>query len=206
MKLAEITKKVQILTNLCQSLYTAAERISVTAASAAGSGMNDGGEGSIESKEVESGGDRDGDGTVVDARVRLAEGLRAVYDRTCLTALSRLVQAVHLRPAAREYLLGIPRVPPQCLAALRLLMHSGTKGVTAGSSSSSGGMSAAGDEFSSDAVGRNRGTRVEALRLLGHVVFSLDEAAGIAALQHLLWCCVSEDFEVRSRVVNLVVK
>ena len=43
------------------------------------------------------------------------------------------------------------------------------------------------------------------MRLSGQLVFSSDELAGYAALNRLLWCAVTDDFEVRSKAVALLV-
>ena len=39
----------------------------------------------------------------------------------------------------------------------------------------------------------------------GQLVFSSDETAGYSSLYHLLWCAVTDDFEVRSKAVALLV-
>ena len=39
----------------------------------------------------------------------------------------------------------------------------------------------------------------------GQLVFSQDESAGYASLYHLLWCCVADDFEIRTKAVTLLI-
>ena len=126
--------------------------------------------------------------------------LTSAYDTLCLAALSRLMQIVNLRSSVRDFVLGLPHVPRVCLRLLKFLMLTGSKGsVTSGTRGSGGGSS-------SGAVdNRNRGTKAEALMLLGQVIFSTDQAAGLNALHHLLWCCLSEDFELRTKVISMLV-
>lgn len=124
--------------------------------------------------------------------------LRAVYDALCVAAMSRLVQITRLRSSLAAFMLNLPAVPSACIGILKLLISTGSKGAAPppGARSSAAAAEAA----------RNRGTRTESLMLLGQMVFSVDEAAGRAALNHLLRSCVSEDFELRTKVVNLIVQ
>ena len=114
------------------------------------------------------------------------------YDGLVLLTLGRVLQSVHLREIARPFFAVMPRVPRACVCTLNLLLHTGTK-------------PAAGVGVSSRGRGANRGTRQEAIALLGSLVFATDEEAGQAALHRLLWCSVSEDFEVRSKAIALIV-
>ena len=41
----------------------------------------------------------------------------------------RLLQGVETRAAARDVAIGLPNVPPSCLALLRMLVHTGTRAV-----------------------------------------------------------------------------
>jgi len=126
----------------------------------------------------------------------LAE-LQAVYDALCVAAMSRLVQISRLRSSLAAFMLSLPAVPSPCVSILKLLISTGTKGAAL----APGARGAAAAE-----AARNRGTRTESLMLLGQIVFSQDENAGRAALNHLLLSCLSEDFELRTKVVNLVVQ
>ena len=42
---------------------------------------------------------------------------------------SRLLQGVETRTAAKDVMLGLPRVPTCCLSLLRLLVHTGTRAI-----------------------------------------------------------------------------
>ena len=119
-------------------------------------------------------------------------GAKGIYNDLVLITLGRMLQSVHLRDLAKTFFAAMPRVPLSCVSLLRLLLFTGTKPVPASSN-----------------VGRstrvNRGTRQEALSLLGALVFAVDEEVGAACLNELLWCAVSEDFEVRAKAVALIV-
>lgn len=128
----------------------------------------------------------------------LAE-LQAVYDALCVAAMSRLVQISRLRSSLAAFMLSLPAVPSACVSILKLLITTGTKG-TAPAAGVRGASAAAAE------AARNRGTRTESLMLLGQIVFSQDETAGRAALNHLLLSSLSEDFELRTKVVSLVVQ
>ena len=39
----------------------------------------------------------------------------------------------------------------------------------------------------------------------GQMVFCADEKVGISSLYHLLWCAVTDDFEVRSKAVAMII-
>lgn len=126
--------------------------------------------------------------------------LRGVYDASCLMALSRIVQSAYFSPTARDFLLSLPAVPTQCINLLKLLMLTGPRGAAETADGSYGADAGAVPSL------RARGMRMEALRLIGQLVFASDEAASRHALLHLLWCSVSADFETRSRTVTLLIK
>lgn len=125
--------------------------------------------------------------------------LRAVYDALCVAAMSRMVQVNRLRSSLAAFMLGLPVIPTSCVSILKLLVVTGTKNVPPPPVGPRGNAAAL------DA-NKSRGTRMEALSLLGQLVFSQDETAGKAALSYLLQCCISEDFELRTKVTQLVVK
>lgn len=112
-----------------------------------------------------------------------------LYDTVCICLLSRIMQNVYLRPAAKVIFTSIPRVPPSCLKLMSLLMHTGTVKGTAPTGRKS-------------AASMDRGTRTEARELLGQIALGIDETAAASALNSLLWCCVSEDFETRDKSVK----
>jgi hypothetical protein len=133
---------------------------------------------------------------------KLLASLKATYDAACVATLSRMLQNVYLRAEISRFLLALPEVPRSCLYLLKLLLHTGSKGTGAGTSVR--------DRLHQSSTGqeaeKNKGTRSESLLLLGQVVFSKDAAAGQAALNQLLWCCISSDFETRTKVIHLIVQ
>jgi len=120
-----------------------------------------------------------------------------LYDAVCTVVVARLLQNINLRELAKPLLTSLAWVPRSCLSLLKLLMHTGTKAASAPAPTLA--RQAPKKEV------RNRGTRMEAMTLLTHLVFAVDEQAGSAALNHLLWCCMSEEFETRSKAVTLLV-
>lgn len=138
-------------------------------------------------------------GGAVEPENDIVDALQRVYDAFCVTAISRMMQIAPLRPSLSALMMGLPAIPASALAVLKLLVTTGSRGavVEKGREKS---ITAAADAH------RNRGTRTEALMLLGQAVFSQDEVAGKDALMHLLKLCVSDDFELRSKVINLVVR
>jgi len=129
---------------------------------------------------------------LMDQAERGQQSAADAYDGIVLLTLGRILQSVHLREVAKPLFAVMPRVPQSCVSTLNLLLHTGTK-------------PAAGIGASSRGRGANRGTRQEAIALLGSLVFAVDEAAGQEALNRLLWCTVSDDFEVRSKAIALIV-
>lgn len=123
----------------------------------------------------------------------IADTLQAAYNALCITAISRMMQLAPLRPSLSALMLGLPSIPPGALSVLKLLVTTGSKGPTEKGREKAGTTS-------------GRGTRLEALSLLGQAVFSQDEAASKDALMYLLKLCISEDFELRSRAINLLVR
>ena len=134
-----------------------------------------------------------------DAESDIVDMLKKAYDALCVTSMSRMLQISQLRSSLSALMIGLPSIPVGCLAILKLLVGAGSKGTAVPSKDKSSGGGGGG------AVS-NRGTRVEALTLLAQLVFSQDEEAGKSALWHILQQCLSEDFETRSRVINLVVR
>ena len=118
--------------------------------------------------------------------------LRALYASACAAVLARALQAMPLRPAAKDIALALPAVPRSVLALLKLLVYTGTRAAAAPPST--------GPASRRDTAPRNRGTRAEAIALLGQLVFASDADAGQQALQHLMWCAMADDFEIRGKV------
>lgn len=116
-----------------------------------------------------------------------------LYEGVCIVVLVRFLQNLNLRELATGLVTTLTWVPRPCLSLLKLLMHTGTKATVETVKRVPGRKET-----------RNRGTRMEALTLLTHLVFAPDEEAGAAALNHLLWCSISEEFETRSKAVTLL--
>lgn len=123
--------------------------------------------------------------------------LRAMYTSACVSVLARALQTMTLRPAAKDVAMALPSVPSSVLALLRLLVYTGTRATAAPAPSA--------PSSRRDTAPRNRGTRAEAIALLGQLVFSNDETAGQKALELLLWCTVSDDFEIRGKAIAMLV-
>lgn len=130
--------------------------------------------------------------------------LHAVYDALCVVVMSRMIQITRLRSSLAAFMLSLPAVPAACVGILKLLISTGTKGASAAAPAGTRDRNSA--AATAAEATRNRGTRTEALHLMGQLVFSQDESAGRAALNHLLQACVAEDFELRSKVINLIVQ
>lgn len=127
---------------------------------------------------------------------RICADLMAAYEATCLTVMSRLLQITRWRPVLRDFMHALPMVPAACLHALQLLIFTGSQG---------GGLLSAYD-VRDKGDSKSKGTRLVALLTMGQLVFATDEAAAYTALCCLLWCCLSEDFELRTRVISLLAK
>jgi hypothetical protein len=48
------------------------------------------------------------------------------------------------------------------------------------------------------------GTRMISIQFLRNITLGLDSSAAQAALYHLLWNTLSEDFEIRSKVTSII--
>ena len=53
--------------------------------------------------------------------------IRTLYASACVSVISRALQSMVLRPAAKEVALGLPTVPQNVLALLKLLVYTGTR-------------------------------------------------------------------------------
>lgn len=115
------------------------------------------------------------------------------YEQCCVFVLSRLLQILPLRPYLKDYLCNLPYVPQSCIKLLTLLMYTGSRPVMDKK-----------QKFKQ--VVKNRGTRLESLLSLGHLFFANDLLAQRTASNTLLWGSVVADFEIRSKVINLLAK
>ena len=115
--------------------------------------------------------------------------LASLYDDAALYVLSVLFQYPKLRHQTTAVLARFPFIPSACLRFLRLLMLNGSKtGSTAEASSG-------------DHQLKYRSVRAEALSVLLNLTVLPKRDTALQALNILLWSCLSEDFEVRSRVI-----
>lgn len=129
----------------------------------------------------------------VDRCDQAPHGTTDVYDLLCLATMARLLQIGAARPLAAAVLQSLPQVPQSCLSLLKLVARTGPKHAASG-------------EEASSRVSSISSTRQLGLVLLKCVVFSSDHVSGLAALDFLLWCSVSQDFELRCRAVNFIVR
>lgn len=148
----------------------------------------------VQWQRAQHGGDAD---LETEETARICADLMTAYEATCLTVMSRLLQIIRWRPVLRDFMHALPMVPAACLQALQLLIFTGSQG---------GGMLSAYDVRDKGDSSRSKGTRLVALLTMGQLVFATDEAAAYTALCCLLWCCLSEDFELRTRVISLLAK
>jgi hypothetical protein len=119
----------------------------------------------------------------------------SLYEASVLAVFSRLVYFSILRTSFAEVFLDrIPRLPSSCVSLLIILLHSGQKQQLQQQSHSKG-------EVSSKAS-----VRSDCLHLLAQCVrLNKDEASSLLILNYLLSCCLSDDFEIRSKVIGCVV-
>ena len=62
-----------------------------------------------------------------DALTMKENPIRTLYASACVSVISRALQSMVLRPAAKEVALGLPTVPQNVLALLKLLVYTGTR-------------------------------------------------------------------------------
>eukprot|EP01038_Epipyxis_sp_PR26KG_P007092 gene7092-9677_t len=122
--------------------------------------------------------------------------LTGLYDTSCLVCISRMLQIVSLKSHLQSFLMKLPRIPNNCLELLKLLVINGTKSTAI--------VPQANKRDHSQAF-KNRGTKLESLLLLGQLaLFEKDDNSNKTAVHHLLWNSISEDFEIRSKVVQII--
>lgn len=118
------------------------------------------------------------------------DALSAIHESSVLAIMCRMLQIPHLRELCKTFLLGLHKIPLSCVRLLKLLVYTGTDG-----------------SRDSHTASRYRGTKGDALSLLAHLVaFSEDIDVATECLQYLLWNTLNDDFELRSRAVNVIVK
>lgn len=123
-----------------------------------------------------------------------SRALHAVYESITIAILSRMLQISYLRAHCKDFLLFLRKIPPACLSLLRVLVVSGTKSTSSTRDKESGGAT------------RYRGTRADALSLLGQLVFAEDFEVATDCLQYLLWSSLDDSFELRSRMIDVLIQ
>lgn len=113
--------------------------------------------------------------------------LRKLYDDLSLYIISKMIQHIKLRTHITTLLSTLPKINMKLLKFLNLLMHSGSKSVEDGES-------------------KAKSIRGESMRILFNVAFSASIGkASQLSLDFLLWATISDDFEIRSKVIASLV-
>ena len=109
--------------------------------------------------------------------------LKQMYENVCLVVLSRSMQNSRLRPHCTAMLLKFPSVPTSCLKLLKLLMVTGSK------------------TTQPDESAKSKSVRIESLGTLIGLINQASASLSFSSLNIVLWSTLSEEFEVRSRVI-----
>lgn len=112
-----------------------------------------------------------------------SSSFQQVYDNLCLVILSRAMQNSKLRPYCTSTLLKFPSVPLSCLKLLKLLMVTGSK------------------TTNPDESAKSKSVRIESLNTLIGLINQASSDLSFSSFNITLWSSLSEDFEVRSRVI-----
>lgn len=106
-----------------------------------------------------------------------------IYENVSLFILSRTMQNSRYRSFCTAMMLKFPSVPTSCLKLLKLLMITGSKTIQP-------------DEWA-----KSKSIRVESLSTLIGLINQAPASLSFPSLNIALWSTLSEDFEVRSRVI-----
>lgn len=132
----------------------------------------------------------------------LFANIQSIYESICFVSISRLISNSNLRGFIPDFLNNLPEIPQICLSLLQILMYTGTKSQT-------GAIQAYGkkDSHQKDQdVIKNRGTKIESLSLLNHIIISSSDIQTTqTCLNYLLWASIVDDFELRTKVVSTLV-
>jgi len=120
-------------------------------------------------------------------------GCSPLYENVCMVLISRLIQRKTLRVLANSIIPLLPEVPVRVLSLLKLVADLGSRATV--------GKAQAGVKVVEE---KDKGTRLVSISYMQLVVTGRDYNAADDALNQLLWCSVSEDFEVRSKVVVMI--
>ncbi len=115
--------------------------------------------------------------------------LCGVHEGIVLAIMCRMLQIPHLRDyCGRDFLLKLHSIPLICVRLLKLLVSTGTEG-------------------SSTKETRYRGTKGDALSLTAQLVaFAEDIDIATECLHFLLWNTLNDNFEARSRTIDVIVQ
>lgn len=130
--------------------------------------------------------------TATDVSPGLLQDFRRIYDNMVLVILSRFLQIPAFRPYVKEWVFQLPALPLSVLDLVIVVSQSGSKTLTA-----------ANHHMQSSHV---HSQRYDALSLLGSLVFVTDAQMSQATLQYLLWQTLSDDFKVRHRIIDLIIR
>ena len=108
---------------------------------------------------------------------------KQMYENCCLVVLCRSMQNSRLRPFCIAMLLKFPSVPMSCLKLLKLLMVTGSK------------------TTQPDESAKSKSIRTESLNTLIGLINQAPDGLSFSSLNIVLWSTLSEEFEVRSRVI-----
>jgi len=108
---------------------------------------------------------------------------KQMYENVCLIVLCRSIQNSRLRPHCTAMLLKFPTVPTSCLKLLKLLMITGSK------------------TTQPDESAKSKSIRIESLSTLIGLINQAPSSLSFSSLNIVLWSTLSEEFEVRSRVI-----
>lgn len=113
--------------------------------------------------------------------------LRKLYDDLSLYITSKMLQHIKLRVQVANFLNVLPKINTKLLKFLNLLMQSGSKSVEDGES-------------------KTKSIKGECMRILFNVASSTTcGKASQLSLDFLLWAAISDDFEIRSKIIASLV-
>ena len=118
-----------------------------------------------------------------------------LHDQMTVAILARMLHIPHLRMHCKDWLLFLHRIPPIVLSLLKMLVISGSRGNVSTNTK---------DHHQYHNNTSYRGTRGDALLLLGQLVFVQHEEVASECLHYLLWNAISDDFELRSRMIEVL--
>lgn len=146
-------------------------------------------------------------------RIEDSDESRSLYEAVVYVIAGRMLQSSILRQLLRDFIVSLPVVPHILYSFLQVLMYYGSKPPTTPSLSATA-MSRRDQQQQKQ---KNRGTKAEAMILLGELAshvqtedeYNEDDGSYHCLnvpLTHLLWATLSDDFELRSKAVSLIIR